>query len=184
MIINLTEIGASGENFSLTRQTGELNTLFADIIGENDYEITFHIRALDQGFELSGQAKTKIPDLCSRCGIDINVKITKNFKELLLPKIKDPGHGEHYSRVNHYTDLHEEEGPGVIECENLLFNAGDYLHELIALQFPLRPVGEVNEKGDCSDCGLNIETTQFGYDEPLPVEKNNPFAALKNIKLN
>lgn len=184
MIINLTEIGISGESFTLNRQSGELNTILSDLIGEHDYSIQFHIKALDQGFELTGQVQSKIPELCSRCGIDIKLKINKNFKELLLPKIQNPGHGEHYTRVNHYTDLHETEGPGVIECEKLLFNAGEYLHELIALQIPINPVGEVSENKDCLDCGLNVEKSQFNYDEPLPAEKNNPFSSLKNIKLN
>lgn len=184
MIINLSDIGPQGESFILNRQTGELNSLLADLIGENPYEIQLDLLPKDQGFELKGLVQSQTPELCSRCGIDIKIKIYKEFKELLLPKIQSPGLGEHYSRVNHYTDLHEEEGPGVIECENLIFNAGEYLHELIALQIPIKPVGESNSSGDCLVCGLNIETTQFGYDEPFPAEKKNPFSALKNIKLN
>lgn len=184
MIINLSDINPQGENFTLTRQSGELNTLLNDLIGENDYEINFHIQPKDQGFELKGEVKSQTPELCSRCGIDIKLKIYKEFKELLISKIEAPGLGEHYSRVNHYTDLHDEEGPGVFECENLMFNVGDYLHELIGLQIPLKPVPESSDAGDCLDCGLNIETTKFGYEDPFPVEKETPFTALKNIKLN
>ncbi len=184
MIINLAEISPEGESFSYSRKSGELNTILNDLIGDNDYLIEFTLRPLDQGFELIGSAKTQTPELCSRCGIDIKVKIDKSFSELLLPKLNTPAHGDHYSRVNHFTDLHEEGGPSVVEFENLMFNAGEYLHELIGLQIPLKPVGEANEDGDCLVCGLNIENTNFGYDEVLPIEKNNPFAALKNIKLN
>jgi uncharacterized protein len=185
MIINLADISPEGESFTLTRETGELNTLLADLIGDNDYLIEFNIRPLDQGFELRGGVKSKTPELCSRCGIDIFVNINATFKELLLPKLKAPDQGDHYSRVNHYSDLHEEDkGPGITEFENLMFNAGEYLHELIGLQIPLKPVGETDDKGDCLVCGLNVETTNFGYEEALPAEKNNPFAALKNLKLN
>lgn len=184
MIINLADISPDGESYALSKKTGELNTILKDIIGDNDYSINFTIRPLDQGFDLSGSAASQTPEICSRCGIDIHIKINKTFRELLLPKIKSPAHGEHYSRVNHYTDLHEEGGPSIFECENLLFNVGDYIHELMGLQIPIRPVAETNDKGDCLTCGLNVETTNFGYDEALPAEKNNPFEALKNIKLN
>lgn len=185
MIINLAEISPEGESFTLNRTTGELNKILSDILGENDYQVEFTLRPLDQGFELIGDVKSKTPELCSRCGIDIFVNINKSFKELLLPKQEAQGQGEHYSRVNHYSDLHEEGvGPSVIEVENLMFDVGDYIHELVGLQIPIRPVAETNEEGDCSVCGLNVETTNFGYDESLPVQKNNPFAALKNIKLN
>lgn len=184
MIINLADISADGESFTLSRQSGELNTILNDLLGENDYNIEFRIQPLDQGFDLAGSVKSQTPELCSRCGIDIVIKINKSFKELLLPRLKAPQQGEHYSRVNHYTDLHEEGGPSVVECENLMFDVGDYIHELVGLQIPIKPVGETDDKGDCLVCGLNVETTNFGYDEALPAQKNNPFAALKNIKLN
>lgn len=184
MIINLTEISSEGESFILTRSSGELNATLQDLIGKNDYTIEFQILPLDQGFELSGSVRTKTPELCSRCGIDITIKIDKKFKELLLPKLRAPSHGEHYSRVNHFTDLHEEERPGIIEFENLMFNASEYFHELIGLQIPINPVGDSDDKGNCLVCGVNVETTNFSYDEPLPAQKNNPFSALKNIKLN
>lgn len=184
MIINLAEISPEGESFTLSRQTGELNKALSDLLGDNDYLITFTLRPLDQGFELTGNVKSETPELCSRCGIDIKIKINKNFKELLLPKLKAPEQGDHYARVNHYTDLHEEEGPSIIEFENLMFNVGDYVHELVGLQIPPNPVGESNEEGDCLVCGINVKTTSFSYNENLPAEKNNPFAALKNIKLN
>jgi uncharacterized protein len=184
MIINLADISSEGATFTLTRRSGELNKILVDILNEQDYTIEFTIRPLDQGFEMVGSAKSKTPELCSRCGIDIEVKIDKNFKELLLPKLQTPAHGEHYSRVNHYSDLHEEDRPSVIEFENLMFNAGEYLHELIGLQIPIKPVGDTSDEGDCVVCGLNVETTNFGYDEAVPVQKNNPFSSLKNIKLN
>ncbi|MEY4615544.1 MAG: hypothetical protein RJB66_504 [Pseudomonadota bacterium] len=184
MIIKLAEISEEGESFSLSRQSGELNTTLNDLIGENDYNIEFTINPLDQGFDLSGSVKTQTPELCSRCGIDIKIKINKSFRELLLPRLKTPEQGDHYSRVNHYTDLHEENSPSVIECENLLFDVGEFFHELIGLQIPLKPVGETDDKGDCLVCGLNVETTNFGYDEAVPAQKNNPFGVLKNIKLN
>ncbi len=184
MIINLADISPDGESFTLNRSTAELNKVLSDLLGENEYTIEFNIKPLDQGFDFNGSVNTKTPELCSRCGIDINVKIDKNFKELLLPKMDAPNLGEHYSRVNHYTDLHEVDGPSVTEYENLMFNVGDYLHEFIGLQLPLKPVGETNENGDCLVCELNVETTNFNYDEAIPGPKNNPFSTLKNIKVN
>jgi len=184
VIINLSDIGPQGDSFSLNRESGELNAILSDLIGENNYDIQMKITPKDHGFELVGSVRSQTPELCSRCGIDIQLKISKEFKELLLPKIKAPGIGEHYSRVNHYTDLHDEAGPGVIECDHLIFDAGEYLHELIALQIPARPVGETNEVGDCLVCGINTEKTKFGYEDSFPAQKENPFSALKNIKLN
>lgn len=185
MIINLADINPEGEEFAFSRATGELNSDLNDLIKENDYTVQFTLRPLDQGYELFGSAKTQLPEICSRCGINIQLKIDKSFKELLLPKLKAPAHGDKYSRVNHFTDLHEEDsGPSITEVENGQFNVGEFIHEFIGLQIPIRAVGETDEKGDCQPCGLNVETTDFGYNEDLPAEKNNPFDALKNIKLN
>lgn len=185
MKINLSEISEDGRSYHCTSKTGELNTALADILGGNLYEAEFFIKSLNsRDFEITGTIKTKVPEICSRCGIEFPYPIDKKFREFLIPKQSQP-RGSKYSKVNHVSDL-PEDGPDVSEYEeNLLFDMGEYLHEVVGLAAPFNAAGPEDDKGDCSICGIPVRGRSFSYDEEMPEEKpQNPFAVLKNIKNN
>ncbi|WP_374028654.1 DUF177 domain-containing protein [Bdellovibrio bacteriovorus] len=184
MKINLTEIPEEGRSFQYNSQTGELNAVLKDLIGGAHYDAEFFVKPLNsKDFELVGKVRTKTPEQCSRCGIEIAFPVNEKFHEILIPKQSQP-RGSKYSKVNHVSDL-PEEGPDVSEYEGHLFDIGEYIHEVIALAAPFNPAGPEDENGDCSICKIPVKGQSFSYDEELPLEKPaNPFAVLKNIKIN
>jgi uncharacterized protein len=184
MRINLSEVPEEGRSYIFNRQTGELNTALKDLIVDAGYQSELFIKPLNpRDYEMSGFIATVLPEDCSRCGIDFQLKINSKFNEILIPRQVETRTG-HYAKVNHISEA-EESGPSVVEYEGLNFDIGEYLHEVVAISAPLNPAGPENEKGDCSVCGIRVRGRSFGYDEQIPVEKPvSPFAALKNIKLN
>lgn len=182
MIINLLDISAEGENYLFNRNTAELNSALADLIGNSGYQVQFHIRPLQNGtFELQGTVKTELPEQCSRCGDDFQYALDQKFNELLIQRLPQD-RNEHYTKANHYSDMHES-GPTVYEISGPHFNTGEYFHELIALSEPTIPAPALKANGDCSlcdePCNQKISYEDKGWETP-----ESPFATLKGIKLN
>lgn len=184
MRINLTEVPEEGRAYVWTSQTGEINALLTDLIGNTPYTADFYLRPLNsRDFELTGTIKTELPEQCARCGIDFQYPVNSKFHEILIPKQNQP-RGSKYSKVNHVSDL-PEGGPDTSEYEGHLFEMGEYLHEVVALAAPFNPAGPEDEKGDCSICKIPVKGRSFSYDEAMPEEKPlNPFSVLKNMKIN
>ncbi|MDG0816597.1 DUF177 domain-containing protein [Bdellovibrio svalbardensis] len=184
MKINLADIPEEGRSYIWNSQTGEVNNVLSDLIGKTQYQTEFFIKPLTtKDFQLSGTIKTTLPEQCSRCGIDFAFPVNEKFKEILIPK-QDQPRGGHYSKVNHVSDLPAESADSV-EYEGTHFDMGEFLHEVVALAAPFNPAGPENENGDCSICEIPLKGRTFSYDEVMPEEKpQNPFAALKNIKIN
>ncbi|KHD88794.1 MAG: hypothetical protein OM95_06605 [Bdellovibrio sp. ArHS] len=184
MKIKLTEVPEEGRSYSWSTETGEANAVLKDIVGSNHYQAEFFIKPLNsRDFDLTGRIVTKTPEICSRCGIDINYPVNEKFHEILIPKQDQPRNSK-YSKVNHVSDL-PADGPEVSEYENMVFDMGEFLHEIVALAAPFNPACPENVDGKPSDCRIPEEGQLFSYNEEMPVEKpQNPFAVLKNIKLN
>ncbi len=184
MRINLSDIPEEGQNFTCTPKTGELNSVLKDLLGDTPFHAEFFIKPLNsRDFEMFGSIRTEMPEDCSRCGIGFTLKIAPSFREILIPRQTETRTGK-YAKVNHISEA-EDNGPSVAEYDGLVFDMGEYLHEVVAIAAPFNPVGPEDEKGDCSVCGIHVRGRNFGYTEELPVEKpESPFAALKNIKLN
>lgn len=184
MKINLAEIPEEGRSYQLNNQTGELNQILTDLIGKTPHEAEFFIKPLNsRDFEVVGTIKTKLPETCARCGIEIQFPVNSKFREFLIPK-QDHPRGSKYSKVNHISDL-PEDGPDVSEYEGHIFDMGEFLHEVVALAAPFNAVGPEDDNGDCSICKIPVKGRSFSYDEEMPSEKpTNPFGVLKNIKIN
>ena len=183
--IRLTDIPEEGKNFIWNRETSELNQALQDLIQDQKYEVQFYIKPVNsRDYMMTGTLKTMVPEACSLCGIDFNMPIEVKINEILIPPQADDRKG-HYARVNHVSDADSNEGmPQAVEyAENEHFDMGEYVHEAIAITIPFKPVPDADEKGDCRVCGLNQKTHNFSYDEKMEDEKPNPFAVLKNLKI-
>ncbi len=183
--IRLADIPEEGKNFTWTRETSELNSVLADLLQDQKYSVQFYIKPINnRDYTLTGTIQTQVPEACSLCGLDFKFPIQIKLNEILIPHQTDDRKG-HYARVNHVSDAESnEEGPQAVEyAENDTFNMGEYVHEAIAITIPYKPVPESNTQGDCLTCGINQRTHNFSYDEKMEDEKPNPFAVLKNYKL-
>lgn len=185
MIINLLDIPEDGKQFICNQNTGELNEALRDLVGNTPYSTEFYIRPLAAGtFELSGFVKTEIPEDCSRCGLDFKFNVNEKFRELLMPELQSPRNSQ-YSKVNHLSDMNTTD-LDVAEYQGNHFNAGEYIHELVAITEPVNPAPEEDEKGDCRVCKLKVRGKTFGYEDKVPEieQPQSPFSVLKNLKLN
>ncbi len=184
MIINLAEIPEEGRNYEYTTETGEVTEALADLIGENKYTTQFTIRPLNtRDFVLTGSIQTKSKELCSYCGQKIQFPLTVKFNEILIPPQEMTRDG-HYAKPNHFTENEAGDLQSFEYSAGMKLNIGEYLHESIALQVPYNPAPEISAKGDCSDCGLNVQNLLKTYEEkPTPLEETNPFAVLKTLKI-
>ncbi|MCK6597910.1 MAG: YceD family protein [Bdellovibrionaceae bacterium] len=186
MIINLFEINEDGKNFKYSDETAEITTAISDLIGTNKYQAEFSIRPLNsRDFELKGWIKTRTKEICSYCGQNIQFPVQSRFHEILIPPQELTRDGK-YSKANHFSEL-DISGPDSLEySEQMKFDIGEYLHEAIALIVPYNPSPTVNEKNECSDCGLNIKDFLGNIEEKTShqdLKENNPFASLKSIKI-
>lgn len=183
MLINLLEIPAEGKTFLLNRNTSELNATLEDLIGQTPYTAEFSIRPLQAGtFELVGTMKTHLPEDCSRCGLDFQMPVEEKFRELLLPEQTIPRNSK-FAKANHISDMNGQ-GPDVVEYQGHHFNAGEFLHEVVALAEPFTPAPPCNAQGECTLCKKPVKDETFKYEDPGFEKPTTPFDALKNIKLS
>lgn len=184
MIINLADIPEEGRDYEYTNASGEVTAALADLIGENKYFIQFNLKPLNsRDFTLTGTLKTRSKEICSYCGLGIQFPVLVKFMEYVIPPQEMTRDG-HYIRSSNFIE-NEADGPQSFEySEGMKLNIGEYLHETIALNVPYNPAPEINEKGDCGDCGINVQGLLKTYEEkPTPLEETNPFAVLKSLKV-
>lgn len=183
MIINLSEIPEEGQQFICNTKTADLNEALRDLIGKAEHQAQFFIKPLQPGtYELTGKIETKLPEDCSRCGLDFDMNVNEKFQEILIPAQK-LDRTDKLRKANHVSDMHES-GPAVYEYKGNQFDAGEYFHQLIGLAEPLTPAPACDAQGNCSLCHKYVKGEPFKYEEPGFEEPANPFEALKNIKLN
>ena len=182
--IRLSEIPTEGKSYVWDRKSGEMNLHLEDPLKKNDYLIEFEIRPMNtRDFMMTGRIKAKAPESCSLCGLDFEFPVQIKINEILIPH-QPQERTSQYARVNHVSDA-PDNGPQSTEYEeNETFDMGHYVKEAIAITFPFNPKPEADPKGDCTKCGLNFATHNFGFDEPMETEQpESPFAVLKNLKL-
>jgi uncharacterized protein len=182
--IDLKNLNPDGENFVLTRQSGELNEAIKDLLGSNQYKIQFQLRPLSSSgsFEMVGTIDTMLPEQCSRCGDDFNFEIHESFRELLLPSMPQE-RLDKYAKINHFSDMTQDDLEVTEYSEDQFFNAAEYLHEKIALSIPYNPAPALEDDGKCRLCGAMFDASGLIYNEVLP-ESPSPFAGLKGLKIN
>lgn len=184
-IIRLAEIPEDGKNYIWNRETTELNQALQDLVKDQKYEVQFFIKPINsRDYMMTGHIRAQLPTDCALCGLDFKMPAHITINEILIPTQTTERKG-HYAKVNHLSDAEgNAEGPQALEyAENQNFDMGAYVHGAIAITIPFNPMPETNEKGDCGICGLNQKSHNFGYDEIMVDEKPNPFAVLKNLKL-
>lgn len=179
MKIRLNEIPEDGRHFSFTRETGELNASLKDILAKAPYKIDITIRPLGNAFEMEGKVVTSMNELCSLCGWDLNLPLSKTFKEILIeaPEVDRETHHVHGSgSVDFTSDVNASS-----TYKDGMFDAGEFVHELVAISEPLYPAC-----GD-PDCEHLQEATakraELAAEFAKSDETKSPFAKLKEIQV-
>lgn len=138
--IDLTNLPSQGFHISYDQSFKELHEKLKPLVGENKYQIKISIRPLSSStYSISGSIQTQLNLLCSRCACDFKESIHKHFEEKIILQ-KTPERIDKTTRNNHFSELLNTDDFTVIHKP--LFNVGDFLHELIAVEEPLRPLGK------------------------------------------
>lgn len=179
MKIRLAEIPEDGRSFVFTRESGELNGALKDILAKAPYKIDMTIRPLGNAYEMEGRVVTSMSEICSLCGWDLNLPLNKPFKEILIeaPEIDRETHHVHGNQSVDFLN----EGASTSNYKNELFDAGEFIHELVAISEPLYP-----KCGD-PDCEHLEEATakrlELEAEFAKADEAKSPFAMLKDVQV-
>ncbi len=177
--IALKDLPVEGRDFIYTRESGELNEALQDLIEDNPYEVSFKITPVGNAFDLRGQLKTGLNLECALCAIDFKLPVEQKLHELLVVQ-KPLDKGDHLTKANHAHEW-EASGPDCILLETDMFQIADYIHEIIGLAEPIRPLGKPGCDTACENLTDDIRKwLQTGPDMPV---KAKPFQVLEKIKL-
>jgi uncharacterized protein len=183
--IILKDLPPDGRDFRFTNESGELNSKLEDLLGKNPYEATFKIMPMGNTFEMRGEIKTAMDLQCSLCGGDFKYKVNQPIYELIVPQ-KPLEKGDSQVRSNHAHELRID-GPDYILLESEVFDAGEYVHEAVALAEPLRPLGKPDCDPNCDEAKPIVDRPWLSYgnkdDKPGEGIRANPFQVLEKLKL-
>lgn len=180
MKINLSEIPEEGRTYKFDRETGELNGVLADLIGDRKYDASFTIKPIGNVYELKGSVNTEIPEVCSLCGWDLDLPIGAKFNEILM-------HDETEYRKAHSVHGNQSidflaEGPAVTYYEGEVFDAGAYVHEAVGLAEPFYPSCGKEDCEHLQEANQKRAELEEEYRRADELRAGHPgFAALKDL---
>ncbi|MDR3608246.1 MAG: DUF177 domain-containing protein [Oligoflexia bacterium] len=156
----------------------------------------FSLRKVDDVIVVSGDVKTHIELVCSRCATLFKMPCSPHFSALFCddPVMAGVGHlesqgkpaGQNKGFARH---AHDEEADSLAEDGkdlDITYLSSDYidLRELVTeqlqLQVPFQPLCKADCKGMCSNCGADLNVGRCAC---AKLGSANAFQALKNLKL-
>jgi uncharacterized protein len=171
----------------------------------NKRETHLHLslRKVDDVIVVSGNIQTDIALVCSRCANFFKYPCQPSFSALFC---KDPvmagiAHLQHSGSIlqknvrpvgqNHgfARPVHEPEEDDAIPTHQDLditylsqeyIDLSDILLEQLQLQIPFQPLCKETCKGICSQCGIDLNTSQC---QCPPAELTRPFSTLRDLKI-
>lgn len=145
MKIRLNEIPTEGREYTYDRESGELDSVLEDLIGAHAYAVDFSLKPIGNAYDLRGHVKTTVQEVCSNCGYDFDLPINRSFHEILVEE-RDEDRKSHSVTGNQSVDFLAD-GPSMATYKDDVFDAGDYVHEVVALAEPFYPM--CGENGQC-----------------------------------
>lgn len=181
--ITLKDLPAEGREFNYDRESGELNAALQDLIGQNAYKVRMYITPVGNAFDLKGEVETAMNLPCATCGTEFKFPVKHSLHELMIVE-KPLNKNEHHSRANH---AHEwaSGGPDCLMLDSEVLKVRDYLHEMIALAEPIRPLCSPAVDDRCAQAKELPERDwlSFGEEKPGQGIRINPFDILQKVKL-
>jgi len=182
--INLKELPPEGQDFTYSHTTGELNRALKDLVKANAYNVQFKITPMGNTYELRGSVSAAMDLQCSLCAVDFKYPLElKLFELLLISKKHSFAKGDQQTKANHAHEW-EAQGPDYILLESGSFDVAEYIHEMVALAEPLKPLGKPDCDENCENLSDRTKRPWLTYGgEDAEGVKSNPFQILEKIKL-
>jgi uncharacterized metal-binding protein YceD (DUF177 family) len=182
--IPLKDLPLEGREYEYTRDSAELNESLKDLLGANPYKVKFLLKPMGNTYEIRGELATQMDLQCALCAFDFKFPIRQNFHEFLVIQ-KPLEKGDKLSHTNHAHEW-ESQGPEATLLESEVLRVGDFIHEIIALAEPIRPLGgEECDKGLCDNLKEmpKREWLSVGPEGARKDSDANPFKILEKMKL-
>lgn len=180
--IVLKDLPLDGREFTYSHESGELNSALKDLIQDNDYQVKFTLLPVGNAYSLKGEIKTDMDLQCSKCASDLKYPVKARMNELIVVE-KPMSKGDQLVRANHAHEL-QDNGPDYLMLDNESFKVGDYIHEVIGLAEPIKPICPPDKAQACAEELKNIEREWLSVSEAGgPPIKANPFQILEKMKL-
>lgn len=182
MKIRLNEIPQEGRNYTFNRETGELNSKLEDLVQDHAYDVELFIKPIGSAYEMRGRVKTSVTDVCSLCGYDLELPIDRKVNEILMEDTEEyrKAHSVHGNQSVDY----EGEGPSMVSYKGNVFDAGEFVHEAIALAQPFYPSCGDQKCEHLEEIRRIESELAEAYEKADEAPQGHPgFAALKGLDL-
>lgn len=175
--VKFHEIPAGGLDYGFSSQTGELNLVLFDLMGDYPtYKTSLHLKNIDSMAQLSGEVSGQLHLVCSRCAEDFTNSFNKKFVT---------GYYRSEDTIKSLpTSFDDLTGSFDLELASSgEVDLGEVVHEQIALEIPFQPLCTQECKGLCTVCGsnLNLEVCSCQNSEGQ-LNRRSPFEKLKVLK--
>lgn len=181
--ISLKDLPLEGKDYTYSRESGELNQAFSDLLPPNEsYRVDLHIKPIGNAYEMTGTLKTQLSIGCALCGLDLPYPVQERIQEILIIADELPRDG-HTAKVNHVTELID--GPSSQVLPSDMLDVAEFLHEILALSIPIRLTKDSScDAGLCPEIKGAVTTGTLNLD---PKANNGsthkPFGILEGLKL-
>lgn len=178
--ITLKDLPLEGRDFEYSDRSGELTQALVDLIGPNPYEVTFRLAPVGNAYSLQGKIKTSLNLQCSICASDFQFPVVQNLNELIV--VESPmNKGDQQSRANHVHEL-QDSGPDYLILSSEVFKVADYIHEMVGLAEPIRPLCAPELTDGCAQAKERPQREWLSYGDGGKIQAN-PFQILEKMKL-
>ena len=185
MKIRLSEVPSEGRQYTFSRKTAELNESLNDLVGDHDYNVDFYIKPIGSAYELRGQFNTTLNEICSKCGTEFELPVRRAVSEILMEE-QEEYRKQETAGGNQSVDFLSD-GPSMITVRGNIFDAGEFVHEAIALAEPSYPTCGPNDEclnfDEISQVIERLEAESNLENEKKPVG-HPAFSALEGLKLS
>jgi uncharacterized metal-binding protein YceD (DUF177 family) len=180
--ILLRELPPEGRVYEYTQDSEELTEALSDLIEKNPYFVRLCVKPIGNAFDVQGEIQTSLGLQCSLCALDFTFPVSQKFHEVLVIQ-KPLRQGDQNVKTNHSSEWNHDQPEGIY-LETPTFDVCDFIHELVAVAEPIRPLGRPDCETACENRQVPVQRDWLSVDSNKSESvKNRPFGVLEKLKL-
>jgi uncharacterized protein len=172
MLLDLNKLRGAREHFERTFQPSLFDPQDADYRVAAPVELSMHVEKTGaDAFRVTGQARTRLEQVCSRCAEPFEVPFAESFDLRYLPQTAVAAEGEH--------EIKDDDLASAFYTDGML-DVIDLLREQFVLAVPMKPLCSDACRGLCPVCGANLNRTECGCEARWEDPRLAPLKGLLN----